>query len=152
MRRRMIVPAGVAAVLGLVTSAALADGEKRTTVQDENRVELFDRAVEPSRREAMRAPGRDRRIAAYAHHRAHWRHPHRASHSWGGHYGLHSRRHLFVAGAPHGFPGVVNVATVIYRTHVYHTPVYPSALYGYPPHAHLYDVTPGPIYNKPCFC
>ena len=52
MLRRMIVPAGLAAVLGLLASAALADGEKRTTVQDENRVEPFDRLLEPPRREA----------------------------------------------------------------------------------------------------
>ena len=56
MLRRMIVPAGIAAVLGLFASAALADGEKRTTVQDENRVESFDRTIEPPRRAAVRAP------------------------------------------------------------------------------------------------
>ena len=46
----------------------------------------------------------------------------------------------------------MNVATVTYRTHVYDTPAYPSVFYGYPPHARLYDLTPGPIYNKPCLC
>jgi hypothetical protein len=128
MLRRMIVPAGFAAVLGLWASAALADGERRRTVQDENRVESFDRTVEPPRREAARAPRRARRTGGYSHH-------------------------LFIAGmSGHGLPGVVSVATVTYRTHVYYTPAYPSLSYGYPPHAHLYDLTPGPIYNKPCFC
>ena len=56
------------------------------------------------------------------------------------------------ASPAHWLPGVVNVATVTYRTHVYDTPAYPSVFYGYPPHARLYDLTPGPIYNKPCFC
>ena len=129
MLRRMIVPAGLAAVLGLLASAALADGEKRTTVQDENRVESFDRTIEPPRRAAVRAPPqpiggwRSTRI-----HHAHGRHAHRASHSWGGHHGLHPRRHLFIAGVSgHRLPGIVNVATVTYRTHVYDTPAYPSA-------------------------
>ena len=155
MLRRMIVPAGFAAVLGLWASAALADGERRTTVQDENRVESFDRTVEPPRREAVRAPRRARRTGGYSHHHlyAHGRHAHRADTSWGGHHGLHPRRHLFIAGmSGHGLPGAVNVATVTYRTDVYYTPAYPSLSYGYPPHAHLYDLTPGPIYNKPCFC
>ena len=46
----------------------------------------------------------------------------------------------------------MNVATVTYRTHVYDTSAYPSVFYAYPPHARLYDLTPGPIYNKPCLC
>ena len=93
-------------------------------------------------------------MAVYAHgHHAHSRHAHRASHSWGGHHGLHPRRHLFIAGVSgHGLPGIVNVATVTYRTHVYDTSAYPGASYGHPPYARLYDLTPGPIYNKPCFC
>ena len=154
MLRRMIVPAGLAAVLGLLASAALADGEKRTTVQDENRVESFDRTIEPPRRAAVRTPRTDRRMAVYAHgHHAHGRHALRTFHSWGGHHGLHPRRHLFIAGVSgHRLPGIVNVATVTYRTHVYYTAAYPSPSYGYPPYAHLYDLTPGPIYNKPCFC
>ena len=100
MLRRMIVPAGIAAVLGLLASAALADGEKRTTVQDENRVEFFDRTVEPPRRAAVRAPASHRRMAVYAHHHAHGRHAHRVSHGWGGHHGLHPRRHLFSPASP----------------------------------------------------
>jgi hypothetical protein len=53
----------------------------------------------------------------------------------------------------YGFYGSpVNYATVSYRTYVYYTPLYPSLSYGYPPFAYLYDLTPGPIYNKPCLC
>jgi len=153
MLRRMIAPAGFAAVLGLFASAALADGEKRTTVQDENRVESFDRTVEPPRRAAVRAPASHRRMALSPHHHGHSRHAHRAAHGWGGPHGLHPRRHLFIAGvSAQGLPGFVNVATVTYRTHVYDTSAYPGVFYSYPPHARLYDLTPGPIYNKPCLC
>ena len=104
-------------------------------MQDENRVESFDRTVEPPRRAAVRAPATDRRMAVYAHViMPMGGMPYRAAHSWGGHHGLHPRRHLFIAGvSAHRLPGIVNVATVTYRTHVYYTPAYPSPSYGYPP-------------------
>ena len=151
MLRRMIAPAGFAAVLGLFASAALADGEKRTV--QESRVESFDRKVEPPRRAAVHAPASHRRMALSTQHHAHSRHAHHAAQGWGGHRGLYPRRHRFIAGvSARGWPGFVNVATVTYRTHVYDTSAYPGVFYGYPPLARLYDLTPGPIYNKPCFC
>ena len=130
MLRRMIVPAGFAAVLGLLASAALADGEKRTTVQDENRVESFDRTIEPPRRAAVRAPPSHRRMAVYAH----------VIMPMGGMPivpSIHGAATTVsipaaICSSPasprHGLPGIVNVATVTYRTHVYDTPAYPSAI------------------------
>jgi hypothetical protein len=86
----------------------------------------------------------------YHHHRHH--HWHHVQRPWDGRYGLYPRRHFFVTGVQGFYASPVNVATVTYRTYVYYTPTYPSLSYGYPPYAHLYDLTAGPIYNKPCLC
>jgi hypothetical protein len=90
------------------------------------------------------------RVDGYAHRRHHG-FGHRA---WDGRYGLYPRQHLFVTGVySQGYYGVpVNVATVAYRSWVYYTPTYPSVSHGYPPYAYMYDLTAGPVYNKPCLC
>lgn len=124
---RMFVAAGLAAALGLSASAAAADEfkEPKTFKGADDRVEYLDRAPRKSVR-------------------VHRRHYHR-------HYHAYPRRHFFVTGVSGYGYGPVNVATVTYRTYVYYTP-YPSVSYGYPPYAYLYDLTHGPVYNKPCFC
>lgn len=135
---RMIAAAGLAAALGLSASAALAD-EDRTAAKifrsAEDRVEYLDRTVDVTPRKSVRAHRRPR-----YHHAYHRHHP-----------AAYPRRHFFVTGVSGYGYGPVNVATVTYRTYVYYTP-YPSVSYGYPPYAHLYDLTHGPVYNKPCFC
>jgi hypothetical protein len=140
-----IAAVGLAAVLGLFASAASADefkDEARTLKEVEGGVEYLDRTA--------RAPRKYARA-----HRRHYHHVHHhrtAYRAWDGRYGLYPRRHFYITGV-HGYGyGPVNVATVSYRTYVYYTPTYPSVSYGYPPYAHLYDLTHGPVYNKPCFC
>lgn len=151
MVRRIIASAGFAAVL-LFASNAFADGERETVKGAEHRVEHLDRTMDLSRRGPVRA---DR--VAYRHrhsyrHAYSWHH-HRIVRGWDGRYGHGPRRHVFVTGeATYGLPMPVSVTAVTYRTYLYYTPTYPSVSYGYPPYARLYDLTPGPIYNRPCFC
>ena len=134
---RFVFAAAVAAALGFTGTAAVADGE-REVFKDRERVEV-DRIE-------RRAPVRRH------YHRTSYRH--RATRAWDGLYGPYPRRHFYVSGVhAHGYYGSpVHYATVSYRTYIYYTPTYPSLSYGYPPYAHVYSLTPGPVYNKPCLC
>jgi hypothetical protein len=144
---RTIAAAGLAAVLGLLASATAADeykDEAKTLKEVEGRVEYLDRTA--------RAPRKYARVHRRHYHHHHVHHHRTAYRAWDGRYGLHPRRHFFITGVSGYGYGPVNVATVAYRTYVYYTPTYPSVSYGYPPYATVYDLTHGPIYNKPCFC
>jgi hypothetical protein len=142
MIRRFVVPTALAAALGFTATAAVADGETVSKNTERHRVEFVDHS-----HVSRPAPTRVRYGFHHRHH--HWHHVQRP---WDGRYGLYPRRHFFVTGVDGFYGSPVNVATVTYRTYVYYTPTYPSLSYGYPPYAHLYDLTPGPIYNKPCLC
>ena len=152
MVRELILSASLAVALGLTVSTALADGAKETA--DRHRIVNLDRGQGLSRKDA-RVNNYQR--AGFRHRYGYQRHPHRyrvyADRPWDGVYGAYPRRHFFLSGVrAGGFYSPVNVATVSYRTYVYYTPTYPSVSYGYPPSAYLYDLTHGPVYNKPCFC
>ena len=140
MLREFVVSAGLAAALSFTATAALADGQKAKVYKDVERHRVVSRAP----------VHRHHRVARFHRHHG-YRHAYRA---WDGRYGVYPRRHLFVSGVhAHGYYGSrVNYATVRYQTYVYYTPTYPSLSHGYPPYAHVYDLTPGPIYNKPCLC
>jgi hypothetical protein len=144
MVSRFILAAALAMALGFTASQATADGEKERVFEDRGRAETSGREFRVSRRKPVRMHYR-----AASHHYHGYRH-----HYWDGRYGLYPRRHFFVSGIhAHGYYGSpVNYATVTYRTYIYYTPHYPSVSYGYPPYAELYNLTPGPIYNKPCLC
>ena len=149
MFSKFVVSASLAAALSLTATAVLADGEKAKVFKDSerHRVETY-RASRVSRASSQRY---------YRTSRVHHRHGYRRHHAyraWDGRYGMYPRQHFFVSGVhAHGYYGSpVNYATVRYQTYVYYTPTYPSLSNGYPPYAHLYDLTPGPIYNKPCLC
>ena len=150
MLRRTIARTAFAAVLGLSASTAFADGEKvplKVSKDAAHGADHLDR-IAPPRRPAYRAP---HRTALYHHRRHHQYRP--AYRGWDGRYGPHARRHFVVAGMPaYELPGAVSVTTVTYRSTVYYTPAYASVSYGYPPYARVYDLTAGPVYNKPCFC
>jgi len=159
MFRGTIVPAALAAVLSLFAPAASADGEKgalKTLKDTGRRIEDLDLRARLSSRGSARMHRHHYRTAAFHHGHYYRRAPYRqrtAYGAWDGRYGLYPRQHLFITGVSgYGLPGPVNVATVTYRSYIYYTPTYPSMSYGYPPYAHLYDLTPGPVYNKPCFC
>ena len=146
MVRGHVLPVSLALVLGCMASAALADGQrepaKMPNPPERQAIEDLDRGMS---RGAVRV---HRQRHGYYHHRRHY-----ADRGWNGRYGHYPRRHFFITGvSSYGVPGPVNVATVSYRTYVYYTPTYPSVSHGYPPYAYLYDLTGGPIYNKPCFC
>lgn len=172
MFRGIVLPASVAVVLSF-TASALADGQRKPVRKDaeRQRVEFRDRDLGLSYRERSSVQHRHRYRTAGYHHRHryghsgyrhrlygdggryHLRHHGYVHRPWDGRYGHYPRRHFFVSGVQaHAFHGAVNVATVTYRTFVYYTPTYPSVSYGYPPYAHLYNLTAGPVYNKPCFC
>jgi len=148
MIHRFVLSAGLAITLGFTASAAIADEEKIFKDQERHQIEGFDRESRLSRP----TPARRHYRAGFYHRHGHYRH--RGYRAWDGRYGLYPRRHFFVTGVhTHGFYGSpVNFATVTYRTYVYYTPTYPSLSYDYPPYAHVYSLTPGPIYNKPCLC
>ena len=145
MIRSFIVSAALATALGFTASAAVADGEKENVhkTTERHRAEFVDHGTRASRH----APR-----MRYGFHHRHRHFGHRAYKPWDGRYGLYPRQHFFVSGVQGFYGSPVNVATVTYRTYVYYTPTYPSLSHGYPPYAHLYDLTPGPIYNKPCLC
>jgi hypothetical protein len=134
----------------LTASAAWAD-EDRDAVKIGSDVERprIERLDDDSLSE--RRPVRLHTHYRHRHHSGY--HRHYGYRGWDGRYGRYPRQHFFVSGvSSYGYPGPVNVATVTYRTYVYYTPTYPSVSYGYPPYASLYDLTHGPVYNKPCFC
>jgi hypothetical protein len=149
MFRRNVLPASLAIVLGLTATTALADGQKetsRTLMDTERRVDSFE-DLGPSRRGSVRMHQHRHGYRHYGHHR------HYGYRAWDGRYGSYPRRHFYITGVSgYAVPGLVNVATVSYRTYVYHTPTYPSVSYGYPPYAYVHDLPDGPIYNKPCLC
>ena len=155
MVRKTILSASLAVAVGLTVSTALADGAKETA--DRHRIVDLDRDQRLSHKH-VRVHQRTRYRSAgfrhrYGYHRYRYRHRVYAHRPWDGVYGAYPRRHFFVSGVhAGGFYSPVNVATVSYRTYVYYTPTYPSVSYGYPPSAYLYDLTHGPVYNKPCFC
>jgi len=146
MFRGNVLAASLAIIFGLIASAALADGERRparTFDSEGHGVENLD-DLGPSRRRV--------RTHHYRHSVRH-NNRHYGYRAWDGRYGHYPRRHFYITGVSgYGVPGPVNVATVTNRTYVYYTPTYPSVSYGYPPYAYVYDVTGGPIYNKPCLC
>ena len=149
MFRGNISTASLAIVLGLAASAALADSEREAAKSFDNDRHGFESLDDlgPSGRGSIRMHQYRHSVRQYGHHR------HYGYGAWDGRYGSYPRRHLYITGVSgYGVPGPVNVATVTYRTYVYYTPTYPSVSYGYPPYAYVYDVTGGPIYNKPCFC
>jgi hypothetical protein len=140
MVRGIVLPASLAAVLAL-PAAAGAD-EDRDAVK-------IGRDVERPRIERLD----EDRFSDPRPVRLQTRHRHRYGYrAWNGRYGNYPRQHFFVSGVHAYGYGPVNVATVAYRSYVYYTPTYPSVSYGYPPHAYVYDLTHGPVYNKPCFC
>lgn len=163
MFRRFILYAGLAAALSFTAVDARADGEKEPGDKDSerSRVESSERRpgrVTPPRRMRYGHASRVHRHRHVHRHVHHHRYVHRGYHrgyrAWDGRYAAYPRRHFFVSGVhTHGYYGIpVNYATVTYRTYVYYTPTYPSLSHAYPPYAHLYNLTRGPIYNKPCLC
>jgi hypothetical protein len=149
MIHRFVVSAALAAAAGFASSAAMANGQEKVFKDlERHQIEPFD-----DEGRSWHAP-RKRYRAAYRHHHHHGYHRYRGYKAWDGRYGPYPRRHFYVTGVhAHGYYGApVHFATVTYRTYVYYTPTYPSLSYGYPPYAHVYNLSHGPIYNKPCLC